>query len=164
MGLFYQIRTVLLMCPLWYHCEIDWNEYLALSFLHGSVCRSCSLARIRLLLLRKKRVRIKNEVAASAEWPAIKLLQGIQRDFDQEWREHDLREHLGTIFLIILRHLWGILLVLFLWFFGRSFFFHWSQLLEAVDKMIFYLFPLLTLSIDCIRVWSVTGSVFLWWE
>lgn len=108
MGVFYQIRIVLLMCPLWHHCRIDWNEYLALCFLHGSVCRSCSPARIRLLLLRKKRVREENEVVASAEWPAIKLLQGLQRDFDQEWTEHDVREHLGTIFLIILRHLWGI--------------------------------------------------------
>lgn len=46
---------------------------------------------------------------------------------------------------------WGLCQESF-WFcvfiFGCSIFFHWSQFLEAVDKMIFYLFPLLTLSMS----------------
>lgn len=96
----------------------------------------------------KKRVREENEMAASAEWPAMKSLQGLERDFDQEWTEHDLREHPSTIFLIILRPLPGIFLVLCVHFFGCSIFFRWSQFLEAVDKTIFYLFSLLTSSMN----------------
>lgn len=129
------------MCPLWHHCRIDWNE-LCVSYM-GAIAEVVVLLLQSDLLLNycKPYREILTKSEKSMIWestyaPFFSLFWAICQEF----------------FLVLF--LWGFLGVVSS-FIGVC---SWS------DGWYFIYFLFWALSINCTRVWSVTGSLFVWWE